>query len=284
MALGIIAFAILCLGGGYGVYYIVSAVRDREAFASARGSVPLNAALTGGIFFLASMGFPDFVLGTLLYRKTGIVDDEMLPGTLVAATIVPGALIAAIYLSGAAAELPTVLLCTAVEAVGSVAGSRAVRRLGGGKMRRMLGVLMLVAVAALAVKSVIAAEGAANALSPAAMVVALPILFVIGFVNMIGFPMKPSSLLVLLLLGMSPVSAMTVVMTMGSVGPILGGFGAIRGGKYNRKTALCAATFGLLGAAVGAYFALTLNATLFLVILIAMMSFTAFTLLKKSVA
>ena len=277
MALGIIAFAILCLGGGYGVYYIVSAVRDREAFASARGSVPLNAALTGGIFFLASMGFPDFVLGTLLYRKTGIVDDEMLPGTLVAATIVPGALIAAIYLSGAAAELPTVLLCTAVEAAGSVAGSRAVRRLGGGKMRRMLGVLMLVAVAALAVKSVIAAEGAA-------MVVALPILFVIGFVNMIGFPMKPSSLLVLLLLGMSPVSAMTVVMTMGSVGPILGGFGAIRGGKYNRKTALCAATFGLLGAAFGAYFALTLNATLFLVILIAMMSFTAFTLLKKSVA
>jgi uncharacterized membrane protein YfcA len=282
----VLAALILCFGAAYAAANIARSARRRAETRAEPGSPLLLAPLEGAVFFLSALGFPDFVLGTLFYRKLGLVDDRRLPGTLVAATIVPGSLIAAIYLLHGGADAYTVLLCAAAEAAGSAVGARAVSKLGGEQIRRRLGFLLAAAVAVLIVKSAVFpdAGGAGRGLSGAAFAIALPVLFALGAVNMIGFPMKPSSLLLLLLLGMSPVAALTVVMTMGAVGTVAGGAQVMRGELYQKKIALYASTAGLAGAALGSVFAFSINGAAFTWILIAMMCFTAASLLKKNIA
>ena len=72
------------------------------------------------VFFFMTMGFPDFVLNTLAFRKCGWVDDKRLPGTLVVCSVLPGAIIAFVYLWGKdAIDMTTMLLCMAAIAFGS---------------------------------------------------------------------------------------------------------------------------------------------------------------------
>ncbi len=234
------------------------------------------------IFFLQAMGFPDFVMGTIAYRKLKLVEDERLPQTLVMATIVPGALAAITYLQNGAAQVWTIFFCVIAETLGTVLGVRIVSKLNGAQIRRLMGCLMIVALVAFIFKTVLAPAGSLAGLPTSRLLFAMAILFVLGVFNMMGVPMKPSALLLLLLLGMSPTAALTVVLTMGSIGPITGGVTVLRSGKFQKKIVLYAATVGLVAALFGCWLALGLNQTVYTVILIVMMCYAAFDLLRKN--
>lgn len=275
----LVAF-IAAAGALYLVYYLRMGFREREAIAKEPGRPALLAPLCFAIYFLLSLGFPDYVLGTVCYRKLKLVDDARLPGTLVAATVVPGALTAITFLGHGSAEFSTVLLCVAAESAGSLLGVRLVRGLNGGQIRKILGCCMVAAIAAFLLQSCLHATGSLSGLSAGKLAVALPVLFVLGALNMFGVPMKPTSLLLLLLLGMSPLGALTVCLTMGSVGPMMGGIQVLKAGNYQKKIALYAATVGLAAAFVGSRFALSIDNTVYTVVLVAIMCYAAYSLLK----
>ncbi len=268
----------------WALYYFARLVtipwRQREAYLAAPGG-KLVGPLCVGIFFGQALGFPDYVLGTILYRKLGWVEDENLPGTLLMATIVPGALASVTFLRDGSAALETVLLCTLFEAAGSLLGSRLVQKFNGEQVRKTLGRLLVVAVAAFIVKAILDPAGAHSGLSGWQYAVALPCMFALGVVNMMGVPMKPFSMLLLLLLGLTPTATITVMLTMGVIGPMMGGMQVVRGERYQKRIAFSAATFGLLGACAGSLVALSLNDTVYTVLLILIMLYAAYTLLKK---
>ena len=46
------------------------------------------------VFFLATLGFSDFALNTLVFKKAGWVDDKRLTSTMITCYLVPGIIIA----------------------------------------------------------------------------------------------------------------------------------------------------------------------------------------------
>lgn len=265
----------------YFISYLRMFLRERKDILEEPGRPLTLSLLCFVIYFLQALGFPDYALGTVCYRKMKLVDDRRLPGTLVTATIMPGALTAITFLRSGSADVSTTLLCVAVEAAGSILGARLVQRMSGDQIRKALGVLMAAAVIVFLVKSCFQPSGSLSGLSAGKLAIALPALFVLGAFNMIGVPMKTTSLLLLLLLGMSPLGALTISLTMGSIGPMMGGLQVLKSGNYQKKITVYAATVGLAAAFIGSRFALSVNPTVFTVALVLIMCYATYTLLAS---
>ena len=279
----ILAAAILLYGAAYGFCLCRGAWRDREKVGEERGKFWQLSLGEGVVFFFTTMGFPDFILTTLLFQKTGWVEDRRLPGTLVASSVLAGSVIAFNYLRGGEPlGLATLLLCMGTIAAGSLTGARVMTGLDGKTIRKIMGVAILCSMGALVFKMIVSAGavGTATSLSPVQLCIALPVVFLLGFINMFGVPMKPPAVALFLLLGMSPMSTLTLMLAMGVASPMAGGVRVLRSGLYQKKIALAAVTFGTLGALAGTAFTVSLNATALSVILLAIMAVTAVTMLR----
>jgi uncharacterized membrane protein YfcA len=93
----------------------------------------------------------------------------------------------------------------------------------------------------------------------------------IGFINMMGVPCKPVAAAMLLLLGLSPVAALTLTVVLGSIIPMSGGVSIVRGGMYNRRLVLAAMTAGSIAAVLGVLLAISINPLLLNILLIIVM-------------
>ena len=248
-----------------------------------RAKPSLSLALSqAAVYFLTTMGFPDFLMNTLLLRRTGWVEDRLLPGTLVTSCIFPGALIAFVYLRGSGSlGAVTLLLCAAAIAAGSAAGARVVTSLSAGTIRRVMGWAMVGSIAALLVKMALSsgAPGSASLTFPR-LCIALPVVFALGFINMFGIPMKPTATALFLLLGLDPKAVHTLVLTIGIVSPLSGGTRVLKSGEYHRETALAGTVFGGLGALAGTALTVSLPGGALNLILIVMMAAAALSMLR----
>ena len=277
------AAALLVCGAAYALCLCRGAWKNRAAFRAEPGVLWNMSLWEAAVYFFTTMGFPDFLLNTVLFRHKKWVDDRRLPGTLVAASILPGAWIASAYLLGnTAVDLITLLLCVAAIGLGSIIGARVVSRMSGGAIRAIMGVAMIASMGALILKMIVSAGavGTAMDLSAWKLFIALPLMFGFGVINMFGVPMKPPAIALLLLLGMEPMAVLTVVMVMGVVSPMTGGVRVLRSGNYQRKPVLAGALAGFAGALAGTVFTVSLNAAVLNGILLFIMAFTAVSMLR----
>ena len=102
-----------------------------------------------------------------------------------------------------------------------------------------------------------------------------------GIVNMIGVPMKPAGTAFFLLFGMSPLATLTLILVMGSIGPMSGAVSVVRSRRYHQKLCCAAVLFGVCGAVLGILFAITVNATVLNILLIAVMLVAIVSMLRK---
>lgn len=280
-----IAVFILIYGVAYALLLFRAAWKDKEAVRGEKGKFWQMSLGETVVYFLTTMGFPDFILNTLLFQRMSWVEDKRLPGTLVAGAVFPSAVISFSYLrNGETLGLATLLLCMAAIVAGSLTGARVMTALSGKAIRRIMGVAILFSMGALVLKMAVSAGavGTASALTPWQLCVALPIIFFFGFINMFGVPMKPPAIALFLLLGMSPMSTLALMLAMGVASPMAGGIRVMRSGIYQKKAVLAASTFGVLGALAGAAFTVSLNATALSVILLIIMAITAVSMLRPA--
>ncbi len=279
----VLAVAILVYGLGYGLLLLWKVWKNWTHVRSETGSFWKISICEGVVFFFTTMGFPDFILNTLVFHKCGWVEDKRLPGTLVVCSVLPGALIAFIYLWGKdTIDMATTLLCMAAIAAGSFTGARIISKLDGKTIRLVMGVTMIFSMAALVLKLILSsgAVGTAGSLTPVQLCIALPIVFAFGFINMFGVPLKPPAIALFLLMGVSPMNTLVFVMAMSVASPMAGGIQVMRSGLYHGKIGLAAITFGIVGALLGAAFTVALNATVLTVILLIIMALTVVSVLK----
>lgn len=259
-------------------------VKNREALRSAPGDLRLLAPLEAVVFFLCTLGVSDFLLNTLLIKRLRLSDDRSLPSCLIAATIVPGALIAFRYLlaedTADALTLALFMLCLAA---GAALGGRAVSRLDGATLKRIMGYALLVSMAALIVKMIVSAgaTGTAVGLRGAKLAVLCVGCLGIGFLNMMGVPCKPIAAALLLLLGLSPVATLTLTLVLGVIIPVTGGVSIVKAGLYNRKLVLAAMTAGSLAALLGVMLAISMDPLLLNILLILVMLVAVVSIFKK---
>lgn len=279
-----LGYIFLACGAAYAAAIICLSVRRRDKLKKEKGNILALAAAELAVYFVASTGISDFLLNTLVIKRLKLSDDKGLPPTLVCAAIVPGTVMAFSYLRGANVLDPMMLgLFVLCVIAGSVLGSRLVSGMSGEMIKKLLGILLIASIFAVGAKMLISREaaGTLNSLRGWRLAVICLLGAVVGFINQMGVPGKPATTAVMLLLGMSPVTTITMVLVMGCITPIAGGIRVLRDGRYNERLALGSVTGGAIGAALGSIFVVSLDQTLLSVILMIVMAIAAASVLKK---
>ena len=280
----IIAYFFLVYGIIFGFFLLKKAFFSISEVKKERGSFPAQLFAEAMVFFLSTMGFPDFVMNTLTFRKFSWVEDRRIPPTLVAAAVTPGTFIAFSYLhTGSFSDLRTLLTCMAAAAAGSFFGSRAVTGLDGKMLRRIVSAALAVSMVLIAVKMAAGSgvSGSRTELGTAGLCIAACVIVLLSFLNMFGVPMKPSLTALFLLLGLSPMTAITLMLVISVTSPVVGGITVMRNGQYHKRISVAAVTAGTLGAAAGSLLTFSMDAAVLNVILLLIMGLTILSLNGK---
>ena len=276
----VIGFFLLALGVLYAVWLFLVAFRSREEIRQEKGNIAALCVLEAFVYFFATVGMSDFLPNTLAIRYWKLTDNKNLPGTLIAAALTPGAVIAFFLLRAEqSVEMGTLIPCCLAIASGGVCGSRIVGKIDGKKIKKIMGIALIFSMAAIIVRMVISegTSGTMHGLAMPRLLAAVVCSFLFGLINMLGVPTKAGISAMFLLLGVAPLSALTIVLVMGCIGPMSGGVAIIRERRYHQKIACASVVFGSLGAAVGSMLAisvspLALNILLLVVLAVAIVS------------
>lgn len=256
----------------------------REGLKQAPGDLKTLGVLEFVIFFLCTIGVSDFLLNTLVIKRWKLSDDKGLPACLIASTIVPGAIIAFSYLKAEnSVDAVTLILFMVCLALGAMAGGRAVNRMDGASIKKVMGITLIVSMAALIVKMIVSSgtTGSDIGLRGAKLIVMALLCLGIGFINMTGVPCKPIAAAMLLLLGLSPVATLTLTLVLGAIIPMSGGAAVIRAGLYNRKMVLAAMSAGSVAAVLGVMLAISMNQIILNILLLGVMLIAVVSIFKK---
>ena len=279
----LIGILLLVPGIAFGCMIVMRAVREKEAFGQETGNLKIISLLEFAFYFIATLGLSDFLMQTLMIKGLRLTDDKKIPGTLIAASVTPGAVIACFLLQAKdPVGMAMLLLCTAAIIIGGLIGARIVGKIDGSRIRPIMAGLLIVSMAALILKMIVSesATGTVTVLTGGKLILAVLFAFLWGVINMLGIPMKAAGTAVFLLLGLSPVAALTMVLVMGCAGPMGGSFEVYRQRNYHQKTAFCSVIFGSAGAAMGSLFALSVDPLLLNILMLAMMLIAIISMLK----
>ena len=279
----ILAFIVFIPGIIYAVALIKGALSKENGMKGEKGSFAFMAAFEAGAYFLGTMGFSDYIFNSLILKKKKWAEDKRMVGTMVACCIVPNTIIASTYLrNGGNVSIVLLMICICCVAFGSFMGSRVMSVVKESTLKIFIGIAMTVSVCALLFKMFFGAgfTSVGADVSTVKLFIIAPVVFVLGFINMFGIPMKPTSTALFLLLGLEPMSALTLMTAMSIASPLSGGIKVVKSGNYNKKFAFAAVTFGTLGAIIGTRFTVSLNANVLNIILIIMLIVATISMLK----
>ena len=281
----ILGFTVLTVGAIYALVILRSLKKDKEGFHAARGSLRLCGIAECLVFAISCIGVSDFLLNTLVAKRFDLADDRDLPGTMVGCTIVPSSLIACVLLNRSAGSLDTLTLviCAACVMTGSFFGSRLVAGMDGSRIRTIMKVALVASLVFLIIKMIISSglTGTATGLTGIKLVVTAAFCFFSGVVNMFGIPMKPTWTALFLIMGLSPITTLTLVLVVGAMTPLTGAVNVLKGGHYQKKMVGCAVVTGTLGALIGVLTAVSIPSTALNIILIAVMLIAIISMFKK---
>ena len=277
----VLGFAILVVGMAYGFVILRILQRDKEKFKAAGGSLSLIAFAEFAVFAIASVGVSDYLLNTLVSRRFDLTADRDLPGTMVGCTVVPSSIIACILLnrSGNNVDPATLLLCGAAVMTGSFIGSGLAAGMNGARIRVIMRFALIASLIFLIIKMIVSSgvTGTADRLTGSRLILSALLCFCSGVVCMFGIPMKPTWTALFLIMGLSPLTVLTLVLVIGSMSPLTGAINVLKAGHYQKKMVGCAVLTGSLGALLGVLTAVSLpgnvlNILLIIVMLIAIVS------------
>jgi len=275
--------AILALGCVYLTVLIPELRRSRAETRAEAGKNWQLGLITFAIQCIATLGVSDFAMSTPVYRGMKLVDDARLPGTLVTAAAVPMTAISLLYISAVPVEPWTLLLCVLCQALGSVLGVRLVSHLPGEVIRKCMGVAITISAGIMFVKMVGfgAGGGARTGFSAGTLGWMLPVVFLLGALNMIGFGVKAPLMALYLSAGLSPLCVLPLVMGGCCAGTVGGAIGYVRRGRYQRRIAAVSALCGTAGVFLGAQFVERMKITALQWIMLGVMLYTAWTMLRR---
>ena len=280
----LIGSAFLACGLIYAFFFAREMKAHPENFAASKASFGRLCAFEFVIYFLCTLGVSDFLLNTLLIGRLKLAEGRSLPANILAATIVPGAFIAFSYLrGGSTVDALTLVLWMVCLTIGGAAGGRAVSSMDPKLLKKIMGAAIIVSMGALIFR-MIASSGAVGTLTGlrGGKLIGMCIFcLALGFINVMGVPGKPAATAMLLVLGFSPVSALTLTLVLGSIIPMSGGVRVVREGLYDRKLVLAAMTAGSAAAILGVLLAVSLDPLLLNILLLAVMLTAVISLLKN---
>jgi uncharacterized membrane protein YfcA len=205
--------------------------------------------------FFDTLGVGSFATTTAAYRLRRYVADEDIPGTLNVGHALPTITQALIFIAAVVVDPVTLIGMIAAAVVGALAGAQVVSGLPRRGVQLGMGVALLVAAALflLTIFGLVPGGGEAIALSGPRLWIGLAGNFVLGALMSLGIGLYGPCLILVSLLGMSPIAAFPIM--MGSCAFLMpaGSLRFVARQRYDARAAIGLALGGIPAVLLAAY-------------------------------
>lgn len=205
--------------------------------------------------FLDTLGIGCYAPMTASFKIFKVTRDKYIPGTLNVACVVATAIESIYFITNVEVEVTTLVACIAASTIGAYVGGGLIAKLNLDKIRKAMGVALLVVavVLILGLAGLLAFEGEATGLSGWKLIAITVISLVMGGLMTIGIGIYAPLLAVITLFGMDPTVAYPIM--TGCCAYLIPAAAirfcqeSIKSEKplYDRKIALITSTIGLIG-------------------------------------
>jgi uncharacterized membrane protein YfcA len=205
--------------------------------------------------FFDTLGIGSFALTTAAFKVMRRMPDEEIPGTLNAGHALPTLTEALIFIAAVTVDLTTLVSMIGAAVFGAWLGAGIVSRLPRRAIQMGMGLALLAAASLFLATNLnwLPGGGSATGLSGGMLAFAVAVNFVLGALMTIGVGLYAPCLILVSLLGMSPLAAFPIMMGSCAFLMPIGGARFIRTGRYNSRAALGLALGGLPGVLIAAF-------------------------------
>jgi uncharacterized membrane protein YfcA len=205
--------------------------------------------------FFDTLGIGSFATTTTIYRLSGLVPLQRIPGTLNVGHALPTVAQALIYTTIVEVEFRTLALLILAAVGGSWIGASIVAGLPKRGIQRGMGVALLVAAVLMTLTALnhLPGGGEALALTGNKLVLACAINFLLGALMTLGIGAYAPCMIMVSLLGMNPTAAFPIMMGSCAFLMPVGSAQFIRKDKYDLRAAIGLALGGVPGVLLAAY-------------------------------
>ncbi len=234
--------------------------------------------------FFDTLGISSFATTTTMLRMRGLVDDQLIPGTLNVGHFLPTVAQALIYITIVQVEFQTLALLILAAVGGSWIGAAIVAGLPRRAIQRGMGVALLIASVLLVLSALgqLPGGGEALGLTGGKLILAVGINFVLGALMTLGIGLYAPCMIMISLLGMNPTAAFPIM--MGSCAFLMptAGIQFIKKSKYDLRAALGLALGGVPAVLIAAFIVQSLPLAYVRWLVVVVVLYTAMTLLRTA--
>lgn len=234
--------------------------------------------------FFDTLGIGSFAPTTSIFKLRRMVADERIPGTLNVGHTPPTVAQAFIYISIVQVDPATLASLIASATLGAWLGAGLVARWPRRAIQAGMGVALLVAAAflLLTLLRLLPAGGDALALRGGRLAVGVAVNFVLGALMTLGIGLYAPCMILVSLLGMSPLTAFPIM--MGSCAFLMpaGSVRFLRTERYDLRAALGLAIGGIPAVLLAAYVVRSLPLGAVRVLVVAIVVYTAIAMLRSA--
>lgn len=248
--------ALAALALAYAVRWWTIERRRRTATGAAPPRASAGDWLTGfAANFFDTLGIGSFATTTAIFKLRGRVADEDIPGTLNAGHALPTVAQALIFIAVVTVDFVTLASMIAAAVAGAWIGVGVVTRLPRRAIQIGMGVALLVAAALFLATNLewLPGGGDAHGLQGATLAFAVAASFALGALMMLGIGLYAPCLILVSLLGMSPLAAFPIMMGACAFLMPVGGGAFVRAGRYDLRAALGLTLGGIPGVLIAAF-------------------------------
>jgi uncharacterized membrane protein YfcA len=208
-----------------------------------------------GANFLDTLGIGSFATTTTMFKLLGRPRDEEIPGTLNVGHALPTIAQALIFVALVTVDTVTLFAMIASAMVGAFLGGKIVGRMPRRAIQLGMGVALLCAAVLFIATNLQAfpAGGEATGLRGVALAAAVIGNFLLGGLMMLGIGLYAPCLLLVSLLGMSPLAAFPIMMGSCALLMPVGANEFFRNGRFNARAALGLAIGGVPAVLIAAF-------------------------------
>ena len=244
-----------------------------------------NYLVTGVIGFFTnfcdSLGIGSYAPTTMLLKLTkSLKNDKLLPGTLNVACALPVMTEAFLYIGNFKVDGTTLLSMVIAAMIGSFAGAKIVSRLDEKKIEIIVGIALavtavLMILSATGVITKLGANNVATGFHGWKLVVACVVNCILGALMSAGIGLYAPCMALVYLLGMNPIVAFPIMMSSCASTMPIAAAEFIKKNEYARMPSIAITLFGCVGVVIAVTFVKSLNLTVLMWLVIAVMIYTS---------
>jgi uncharacterized membrane protein YfcA len=234
--------------------------------------------------FFDTLGIGNFAPTTAWFKLGKHVADENIPGTLNVGHALPVVVEALVFITVVKVDLATLVTMIAAAVIGAWLGVDVVARLPRRAIQLGMGAALLVAALLFIAKNVdwLPGGGDALGLTGGRLVFAIAVSFLLGALMMLGIGLYAPCLVLVSLLGMSPIAAFPIMMGSCAFLMPIGGARFVVTGRYDLRAALGLALGGIPGVLIAAFIVKSLPLAWLRWLVVVVVSYAALLMLRSA--